>query len=523
MRLKTISALLAIVLLLSMFSVAFAPDGAVADSQAVSGKAQSEPAGEQPDTQTEEPVQAESEQTSPEQTEPEQTEPEQEEPEQEEPEQPEDSGQAEPSTPAPEEQPGGGEGQTLEIVDTDEMEPVVEAQAKAEDAELDGLAGLNATRLSHDSIRLSWNIIPGAEQYNIYRSETEDGEYALIKNQGSVTAYTDTGLKTGVTYYYKVEPANSAKAGAIAGPVSAKTTLNPITDFKVESYTCNRVRLNWETVEGANKYVIYRSTKPDEGFKALKLVGASAVAHSDTTVEAGTTYYYKIAPYCDSFRGDMAGAISARATFPKFESVTAESLNFETIKISWSALDGATKFLIYRSDSADGAFKSVGSVIKATEFIDTGLTKGQTYYYKVVPYRSSYRGAGSNVASVAAANPNNIQAFIDAAYAQLGKRYVLGGKGPSVFDCSGLIFYALNQSGNNIGYMTSGAWAKADFTTIYDFDAIQPGDVLCFPGHVALYVGNNLIVDASSSKGMVVERTSLNWRSNFICAKRPLG
>ncbi len=121
------------------------------------------------------------------------------------------------------------------------------------------------------------------------------------------------------------------------------------------------------------------------------------------------------------------------------------------------------------------------------------------------------------------ADPGNAQAFVDAAVAQQGKTYVRGGKGPDVFDCSGLVYYALNASGNNVGYMTSGGWASSGYPTINSISDLQIGDVICFTGHVGVYMGGGTMVDASSSKGQVVIRGMGSWaHSNFICGKRPL-
>lgn len=121
-----------------------------------------------------------------------------------------------------------------------------------------------------------------------------------------------------------------------------------------------------------------------------------------------------------------------------------------------------------------------------------------------------------------AADPGNVEAFIDAAMAQVGKSYVLGGKGPNTFDCSGFVYYALNQSGNSIGYMTSGGWANSGYTTV-GFGDLQRGDVICMTGHVGIYLGDGMMVDASSSKGQIVVREVGSWaRSVFKCGKRPL-
>ena len=126
-------------------------------------------------------------------------------------------------------------------------------------------------------------------------------------------------------------------------------------------------------------------------------------------------------------------------------------------------------------------------------------------------------------APVPAADPGSVEAFVSAALAQIGKTYVLGGKGPDVFDCSGLVYYALNASGNGVGYMTSGGWASSGYAQIGSMDALQRGDVICYRGHVGIYLGDGTMVDASSSQGMV-RTTSIwgsYWTTNFICGRRP--
>ena len=53
---------------------------------------------------------------------------------------------------------------------------------------------------------------------------------------------------------------------------------------------------------------------------------------------------------------------------------------------------------------------------------------------------------------------------------------------------------------------------------------VERGDVVCFDGHVGIYMGNGKMIDASSSRGKV--RTTSNiqsssyWTSHFICGFR---
>lgn len=124
-----------------------------------------------------------------------------------------------------------------------------------------------------------------------------------------------------------------------------------------------------------------------------------------------------------------------------------------------------------------------------------------------------------------------IENFLASARAQLGKPYVWGAAGPSSFDCSGLVTYALRQAGsttgrlNAAGFSQNSAWQK-----ITNMDNMEPGDLIFYynsgrsrVGHVGIYVGNGMMVDASSSNGKVVERSCRvpYWESHFVCARRP--
>ncbi len=107
---------------------------------------------------------------------------------------------------------------------------------------------------------------------------------------------------------------------------------------------------------------------------------------------------------------------------------------------------------------------------------------------------------------------------VDYARTQLGKKYVWGGQSPNEgFDCSGLVIWALNQSGKNIGDTNAaGLYNNSKKITI---DELQPGDLIFTEfgengaDHVGMYTENNTVISASKGSGKVIEREFSNyWR-----------
>lgn len=134
-------------------------------------------------------------------------------------------------------------------------------------------------------------------------------------------------------------------------------------------------------------------------------------------------------------------------------------------------------------------------------------------------------GSSKKTGSPATKDPDaaKVDALIAFAQTLLGKEYTRGGKGPDAFDCSGFVYYCLNNSGaKSIKYMTSGAWAKSSYDRVDSISDLKPGDIICFKGHVAIYMGGGQMIHASSSADKVVIGSATgSWaKRNFICGRR---
>ncbi len=138
---------------------------------------------------------------------------------------------------------------------------------------------------------------------------------------------------------------------------------------------------------------------------------------------------------------------------------------------------------------------------------------------------SSGSGSSASVGSGGATVSGSAGNLINIAASKLGCPYVWGSKGPNSFDCSGFVYWCLNQAGVGQSYLTSGGWRNPGrYQRVSSFDAIQAGDVVVVSGHVGIAAGGGTVIDASSSNGRVVHRSlSSWWRNNFIVAWRIFG
>jgi len=87
----------------------------------------------------------------------------------------------------------------------------------------------------------------------------------------------------------------------------------------------------------------------------------------------------------------------------------------------------------------------------------------------------------------------------------MGTHYKWGGKSPSGIDCSGLTFMSYWMNGITI--YRDAVIKPGYLITEIDTAERKPGDLLYFPGHIALYLGENIYVHSTGSSGGVVQNS----------------
>jgi fibronectin type 3 domain-containing protein len=87
---------------------------------------------------------------------------------------------------------------------------------------------------SYTSIKVSWGKIDGASGYKVYRATSKTGTYSLIKTTTS-TSYTNSSLKTGKTYYYKVRAYRTVGSSKVYSSYSAYHSAKPVPSTPTET------------------------------------------------------------------------------------------------------------------------------------------------------------------------------------------------------------------------------------------------------------------------------------------------
>jgi len=128
-----------------------------------------------------------------------------------------------------------------------------------------------------------------------------------------------------------------------------------------------------------------------------------------------------------------------------------------------------------------------------------------------------------------------IQVVLDYALSQVGKPYSQEHRDSGdAFDCSSLTYYAYRQAGISLQYWGSNtAAAQGQFCEerglVVPVEELQPGDLIFYSfavngrykniSHVAIYAGNGMVIDSSSSKSRVVYRNLYEREYIVFCAR----
>ena len=270
-----------------------------------------------------------------------------------------------------------------------------------------------------NSARITWNAVANANGYILER-KTGTGNFAQVATLASgATSYEDTtGLVTGETYYYRIVAKADSKTNANQyveserneNGVAVKITPSSPKLISLESTSYNKLKLTWNTVNGATGYLVYQILA-DGSYKQVKTVAQPATgtqaSATMTKLKPGQKYRYTVKAYtlaANSVTKIVSGCdttgLSAKAK-PATPAVTSvKATDYNKITVKWKKVTKAYGYYIYRkvADDEDASWKRIKKVKygSTTSYVDTKAETGVKYIYAVKAYT---RVNGKNVFS----------------------------------------------------------------------------------------------------------------------------
>ncbi|RAU93301.1 polysaccharide lyase family 8 super-sandwich domain-containing protein [Paenibacillus sp. YN15] len=179
--------------------------------------------------------------------------------------------------------------------------------------------GLTGRDNTPSSITLAWNAVAGATEYRLYRAEAVGGPFVSLTGlEPGETAFTDTGLQSGVNYFYKAAALNAAGISEDSAVLSAWTVTGPPSGIAVDNHSGTSITLSWPSVPGATGYLVYRSTAKSGPFTTLTANPVAGLSYTDSTALGGINYYYRVAAVNEGGVSEPSAAVTSLFEIPAY-------------------------------------------------------------------------------------------------------------------------------------------------------------------------------------------------------------
>ena len=184
-----------------------------------------------------------------------------------------------------------------------------------------------------------------------------------------------------------------------------------------------QVTLTWTASSGATGYYVKRSITTGA---ETQIASATSTSFTDTSLTNGTKYFYVVSAYNSYGQSANSAEVNATPAAPAAAvSLTATVVNSQ-VALAWTASAGATSYNVKRSTTNNGPYSTVNSPT-VTNYTDSGLANGTTYYYVVSAVGAGGEGPNSGQVSATPVNtPPDVTITVNPANTRLISPWIYG-------------------------------------------------------------------------------------------------
>lgn len=140
--------------------------------------------------------------------------------------------------------------------------------------------------------------------------------------------------------------------------------------------------------KGVNQKILETKNKEEKEMKLRKILLASTLSIALAITAAVPAFAETEEAVPISADADMPIMVQSQNIKTVLPKLTTKSYSYSKIKLSWDKVDGASGYQIYRATKKSGKYARIATVsAEKTEYINTKLTCGKTYYYKLRAYQ----------------------------------------------------------------------------------------------------------------------------------------
>lgn len=194
------------------------------------------------------------------------------------------------------------------------------------------------------------------------------GEYVTLSKVFDLAAHPTVyyPAKYSTSWKNYVDVATKSYTNTTSIKVSGSSTMTPGDKDKLK-IVCNPSSGSFSDVYSIVSSDSSVATVATDGTVTAKQAGKTTITVTDVS---GTT-----------------GTLTITVKPAKPTELTATPRSTSSVDLKWKST-GATGYYVYRSAKKNGTFKKIDTVL-TNSYTDKGLTKGKTYYYKVVGYTNA--------------------------------------------------------------------------------------------------------------------------------------